>query len=65
MINPKVQEVIDTLREIEVDGETMQYILDQVGMLDQMLRQLTFLAPKDLLEDLMDEVVAYQKIRGY
>jgi hypothetical protein len=34
-------------------------------MLDQMLRQLTFLAPKDLLEDLMDEVVAYQKIRGY
>jgi ABC-type polar amino acid transport system ATPase subunit len=65
MINPKVQEVIDTLREIEVDGETMQYILDKVGMSDQILRQLIFLAPKDQLEDLMDEVVAYQKIRGY
>jgi hypothetical protein len=65
MKNQKVQEIINTLREIEVDGETMQYILDKVGMSDQMLRQLTFLAPKNHLEDLMDEVAVYQKIRCY
>ena len=65
MENQKVQKVIDTLRKIEVDGETMQYILDKVGMSDQMLKQLIFLAPKDQLEDLMDEVVEYQKIRCY
>lgn len=61
----KVAQVIDILEEIEVDGETMQYIIEKVGMEDQMLRQLMFLAPKDQLEDLMDEVVEYQKIRGY
>ena len=36
----KVQLVIDTLRDIDVDGETMQYILEKVGMEDQMLKQL-------------------------
>lgn len=57
--------VIQQLKDIEVDGETMQYIIEKVGMKEQMLRQLMFLAPKDQLEDLMDEVVEYQKIRGY
>jgi hypothetical protein len=36
----RVEKVIDILREIEVDGETMQYILEKVGMEDQMLKQL-------------------------
>jgi len=61
----RVHEIITMLRDINVDGETMQYILDKVGMSDQMLRQLIFLAPKDQLEDLMGEVVEYQKIRCY
>ena len=61
----RVHEIITMLRDINIDGETMQYILDKVGMSDQMLRQLIFLAPKDQLEDLMDEVVEYQKIRCY
>lgn len=60
-----VNDIINKLQTIDVDGETMQYILDKVGMSDQMLRQLIFLTPKDQLEDLMDEVVEYQKIRGY
>ena len=38
--NPKVQEVIKMLKDIDVDGETMEYILRQVGMEDQMLKQL-------------------------
>jgi hypothetical protein len=35
-----VNRVINILREIDVDGETMQYILEKVGMEDQMLKQL-------------------------
>lgn len=37
----KVEMVINTLRSIDIDGETMQYILKQVGMEEQMLHQLT------------------------
>ena len=35
-----VNRVVNILREIDVDGETMQYILEKVGMEDQMLKQL-------------------------
>jgi hypothetical protein len=39
--NPGVVEtIIDMLNHINVDGETMQYILKNVGMEDQMLKQL-------------------------
>jgi hypothetical protein len=36
----EVQNIIDKLKFIQVDGETMQYILEKVGMEDQMLKQL-------------------------
>jgi hypothetical protein len=36
----RVHEIITMLRDIDVDGETMQYILKKVGMEDQMLKQL-------------------------
>ena len=35
-----VMDIIKKLRTIDVDGETMQYILEKVGMEDQMLKQL-------------------------
>ena len=35
-----VHETIKNLRRVEVDGETMQYIIEKVGMEYQMLRQL-------------------------
>jgi len=35
-----VEEVISMLRHMEIDGETMQYILKEVAMEDQMLKQL-------------------------
>ena len=35
-----VETIIDILKHMEVDGETMEYILDKTGMKDQMLRQL-------------------------
>jgi hypothetical protein len=38
--NDVVKDIIAKLKEIEVDGETMQYILEQVGMDEQMAKQL-------------------------
>lgn len=40
-IKAKVDKVINILKDIEVDGETMEFILKQVGMEDQMQHQLT------------------------
>ena len=36
-----VEAVIKILKNINVDGETMEHILEEVGMTEQMLRQLT------------------------
>ena len=36
-----IYDIILELKSIEVDGETMEYILDKVGMTDQMLKQLS------------------------
>lgn len=38
--DPRVQQVIDTLKELEVDGESMEHIIDKVGMTEQMVKQL-------------------------
>ena len=51
----KVQQVIETLREIEVDGETIQYILEEVDMEWQMLRQLMLSMPIEQVKYLMEE----------
>jgi hypothetical protein len=40
--DPRVQQVIDTLNELDVDGESMEYIIEKVGMTDQMVKQLYF-----------------------
>jgi len=36
-----VKDIIAKLKVIDVDGETMEYILEQVGMSEQMLKQLS------------------------
>ena len=35
-----IETIIDMLKHMDVDGETMQHILKETGMEDQMLRQL-------------------------
>ena len=57
----KVQLIINTLRDIDVDGETMQFILGKVGMEDQMTRQLMLSAHRGYVEDLWDEIVELEK----
>lgn len=39
--NDPANKVIEDLKAMDVDGETMQYILEQVGMSEQMSRQLS------------------------
>ena len=54
--NPGVVEtVIDMLNHIEVDGETIEHIIRQVGMEDQMLRQLLLKADTETLVQLIME----------
>ena len=50
-----VNRVINILREIEVDGETMQYIIEKVGMSDQMLRQLVMSEPIEEVDYMYEE----------
>lgn len=61
MLYRKYSDIIDLcislLKSIEVDGETMQYILEKVGQDDQMHFQLVMSKPiKDTLEILAEKV---------
>ena len=51
--------VIQTLREL--DGETMQWLLETSGQRDQMLKQLVLSAKPEEVEALVTE---YQEIYG-
>ena len=52
-----VETIIDILKHMDVDGETMEYILDQTGMKGQMLRQLIMTMPYEQIESLTREKV--------
>jgi len=63
--NEFVKDIIAKLKVIDVDGETMQYILQQVGMEDQMLRQLVMSSPESDTKDLLEEKRELNKsVRG-
>jgi hypothetical protein len=49
-----VNNIISQLKGIEVDGETMEYILRQVGMEDQTLKQLFAQSTNDEIDYLHD-----------
>ena len=56
MDKDKIIDVIITLLdEIEVTGEQMESILNEVGMNDQMLRQLIMSNPESDTKDLLEE----------
>ena len=50
-----VETIINMLKSIDVDGETMEYIIGEVGMLDQMTKQLIITARHDDLEYYLSE----------
>jgi hypothetical protein len=58
MTNQKIADsVIKIFFEVGIDGETMEYIIDKLGMRDQMIKQLT---PQDNIVELEqgEEVMA-------
>jgi hypothetical protein len=50
-----IQDVIKWFQANEIDGETMENIIREVGMEDQMLRQLIMTMPIDQIEYLVAE----------
>jgi len=50
-----INNIIFQLNHIDVTGEEMQYILESVGMEDQMLRQLIMTSDQDRIEELYGE----------
>lgn len=54
-----VQVIIDMLKRMDVDGETMQYILKETGMEYQMLKQLmltsNIIHVKDFYREAIDQ----------
>lgn len=51
----KINKIIQSLIDMNVDGETTQIILEKVGMDAQMLRQLIMTLPTEDTEALLKE----------
>jgi hypothetical protein len=51
-----VETVIDILKHMDIDGETMEHILREVGIEDQMLKQLLLKADYETLIQLILEI---------
>ena len=63
----KYEEVKDIISQLNlmndgvgIDGETMQYILQQTGMEWQMLRQLILTMPMEQINYLLDERTEFE-----
>ena len=50
-----LDQIILQLKQVDVDGESMEYIIREVGMEDQMLRQLLLKADMELVQELVEE----------
>jgi hypothetical protein len=50
-----IYDIIQELKKVEVDGETMEYIIKEVGMEYQMLRQLMLTLPIEEIVNLIEE----------
>jgi hypothetical protein len=59
----KVDAVIQYLNAIEVDGETMEYIIEKVHMRDQMLRQLIMYSSNEDILELLKEKLHVPELR--
>ena len=60
----EIENIIKKLKFLQVDGETMQYILEQVGMQDQMLKQLIMSQPIDEVRYWFDEREEFEDSKG-
>jgi hypothetical protein len=51
----KLATIIELCNAIEIDGETLQYVTEAIGMEEQMLRQLIMTMPMTLVQELVEE----------
>ena len=58
--NILIEKIICELQTMEIDGETMEYIINEVGMSEQMLRQLFLKEPIQQVNDLVVERVSLE-----
>jgi len=55
IMHERVSYIIDLIKDSDLDGETMEYIIERVDMTDQMLRQLVLKSDPEVLLDLIKE----------
>jgi len=60
-----VQVIIDMLKRMDVDGETMQYILKETGMDHQMLKQLMLTSNINHVKDYYREALDLEDDRYF
>ena len=60
-----VQVIIDMLKRMDVDGETMQYILKETGMEYQMLKQLMLTSNINHVKDYYREALDLEDDRYF
>ena len=53
--NVAIEAVILALKQLDCDGETMEHILNQTGLSDQIFRQLVLKADEEVLNQLVQE----------
>ena len=54
-----VNEAIEYFKRIDIDGETMQHIIEKLGMDNQILRQLVMTKSKSQTEELLNEKMKF------
>ena len=57
----KAKAIIQHLKSMDIDGETMQHILNEVGMNIQMLRQLMMTEPLTEVQWMMKERISFEE----
>jgi len=63
----KVLNIINLCKDIDIDGETTEYILEKIGMTNQMLCQLVMNNPQSDTIDLLNEKIELdnQRLSNY
>lgn len=57
-----IEHIINMLTILDVDGETMEYIIEKTGMTDQMLRQLIMNNPESETKDYLEEKMMFNEM---
>lgn len=52
--NPQIKSIIDDLKFLDIDGETMQYIIEELAMQEQIIKQLIRTYPTFSTKEFID-----------